>query len=79
MHCSVSIQILYDSQARSRSVSESASSDTTALMGYGTNDTLAPAEDSTGDTPNATGDSESANQKQEEVIEGVAVLQQLFA
>ena len=54
------LQILYDSQARSRSVSESASSDTTA-----------PAGDGTSDTPSATVDNEAANQEQEEV-EGVA-------
>jgi len=54
------LQILYDSQARSRSVSESASSDTTA-----------PAGDSTSDTPSATVDNEAANQEQEEV-EGMA-------
>jgi len=54
------VQILYDSHARSRSVSESAGSDTTA-----------PSGDSTSDTPSATADNEAANQEQEE-IEGVA-------
>ena len=69
------LQILYDSHPRSRSVSESASSDTTAPASSDTtvpasSDVTVPAGDSTSDTPSGTGDNEAASQEQEE-IEGV--------
>ncbi|XP_065910313.1 regulator of nonsense transcripts 2-like isoform X2 [Dysidea avara] len=64
--------ILYDSHPRSRSVSESASSDTTAPASSDTtvpasSDVTVPAGDSTSDTPSGTGDNEAASQEQEEI------------
>ena len=58
----VIVQILYDNQARSRSVSESASSDTTAPAG---DDVTAAA-----DTSAATEDGAAAQQSAEQEVEG---------
>ena len=55
------VQILYDNQARSRSVSESASSDTTAPAG----DNVTAA-----DTSAATEDEAAAQQSAEQEVEG---------
>ena len=55
------VQILYDHQARSRSVSESASSDTTAPAG----DNVTAA-----DTSAATEDGAAAQQSAEQEVEG---------
>lgn len=58
----VIVQILYDNQARSRSVSESASSDTTAPAGD--NVTVA-------DTSTATEDGAATQQSADQEVEGV--------